>query len=376
MRKRDYYEILGVSRTATKEEIKKAYRRLALKYHPDRNPGDKEAEEKFKEAAEAYEVLSDDQKRAIYDRYGHDGLKNGGFSGSHFHDINDIFSAFSDIFEGFFGGGFSSGGHHHHSRPKGKRGRDLKITLKLTLKDIRDGIKGKKLKIKKKVRCEACGGSGGEYETCHTCGGSGYVYQRMQSFWGEIHRTTACPTCRGEGRILKKACPVCNGTGLVDGEEIVTIDIPPGVTGDMQMTLKGKGNAGERGGLSGDLVIIFEEEKHPQLKRDGINLLYDLQLSIPEAVLGTTVEVPTIDKPVRIKIEPGTQPGKILRLRGEGIPEYGTGKRGDLLIKVDLYIPKNISKEEKKIMQKLMDSENFKPKKKGFFSRMKENLGI
>ena len=371
MTKRDYYEILGVSRNATKEEIKKAYRRLALKYHPDRNPGDKEAEEKFKEAAEAYEVLSDDQKRAIYDRYGHDGLKNsGGFTD--FHDINDIFSAFSDLFDDFFGGGFrSSSQRSSRRRSTGRRGSDLKITIKLTLKDIRDGIKKKKIKLKKKVKCPECGGTGGTYETCPTCRGTGYVYQRVQSFWGEIHRTTVCPTCNGEGQILKQACKLCNGTGVVDGEEIITIDIPPGVTGDMQMTLRGKGNAGERGGLSGDLIINFEEVPHPHLKREGVNLVYNLTLSIPEAVLGTTVSIPTIDDEVKIKIEPGTQPGKILRLRGKGLPQYGTNKTGDLLVKVNIFVPKNISSSEKKLMQQLLNSPNFQPKQKqGFFDKI------
>ena len=371
MGKRDYYEILGVSRTATKEEIKKAYRKLALKYHPDRNPGNKEAEEKFKEAAEAYEVLSDDQKRAIYDRYGHDGLKNGaGFS--NFHDVNDIFSAFSDIFDDLFGGGFRSSGFSGHSRTrnKGKRGSNLVITIKLTLKDIRDGIKGKKIKLKKKVKCNECGGTGGTYETCPTCKGSGYVYQRVQSFWGEIHRTSACPTCGGTGQVLKEACPVCNGTGVVDGEEIITIDVPPGVTKDMQMTMRGKGNAGERGGISGDLIINFEEIPHPQLKREGINLIYDLTLSIPDAVLGTTVEIPNIDGSAKIKIEPGTPAGKILRLKGKGLPEYGTGRVGDILVKVDLYVPKSITREEKKLMQQLQKSKNFSPKERDFFEKI------
>ncbi len=370
MTKRDYYEILGVSRNATKEEIKKAYRRLALKYHPDRNPGDKEAEEKFKEAAEAYEVLSDDKKRAIYDRYGHDGLRNsGGYTD--FHDINDIFSAFSDLFDDFFGGGFRSSQRSSRTRQTGRRGSDLKITIKLTLKDIRDGIKKKKIKLKKKVKCPECHGTGGTYETCRTCGGTGYVYQRVQSFWGEIHRTTVCPTCHGTGKVLKQACNVCHGTGVVDGEDIITIDIPPGVTADMQMTLRGKGNAGERGGPNGDLIINFEEVPHPHLKRSGIDLIYDLTLSIPEAVLGTTVNIPTIDGEVKVKIEPGTQPGKILKLRGKGLPQYGTNKIGDLLVKVNIFVPKNISSNEKKIMQQLLNSQNFQPKQKqGFFDKI------
>ncbi len=372
--KRDYYEILGVSRTATKEEIKKAYRRLALKYHPDRNPGDKEAEEKFKEAAEAYEVLSNDEKRRIYDQYGHDGLKgNAGFSG--FSDLDDIFSAFSDIFgDAFFGGGFS------RSRSRGstrrERGRDLQITIKLTLEDIVNGISGKKIKIKKKVSCPECGGTGGETQTCPTCGGSGQVYRTMQSFFGTIHQASTCPTCHGRGHVVKNACPVCNGTGVVDGEEVVTVDIPPGVTADMQMTLRGKGNAGRHKGLSGDLIINFEEIKHPHLRREGLNLVYDLVISIPEAVLGATKEIPTVEGPVKIKIAPGTESGKVLRLKGKGIPVYGENRRGDLLIKVKVFIPKNVSKKEADMLKKLGESDNFKPNSKGFFGKIKENLGF
>ncbi len=373
--KRDYYEILGVSRTATKEEIKKAYRRLALKYHPDRNPGDKVAEEKFKEAAEAYEVLSDDEKRRIYDQFGHNGLQgNTGFSG--FSDLNDIFSAFSDIFEeAFFGGGYS--GRSRRSRSSHRnRGKDLQITIKLTLEDMVNGVQGKKIKVKKKVKCPECGGSGGERETCPTCHGSGQVYRTMQSFFGTIHQASTCPTCNGQGYIVSKPCPVCNGTGLVDGEEVITIDIPPGVTGEMQMTLRGKGNAGPHGGLSGDLIINFKEQPHSQLRREGVNLVYDLDISIPEAVLGTTKEIPTVEGTVKIKIAPGTESGKILRLRGKGIPVYGEDRRGDLLIKVRVFIPKNISKKEAEILRRLQDSENFKPKGKGFFSKLKDNLGL
>ncbi len=373
--KRDYYEILGVSRTATKEEIKKAYRRLALKYHPDRNPGDKEAEEKFKEAAEAYEVLSDDEKRRIYDQFGHDGLKgNTGFSG--FSDLDDIFSAFSDIFgEAFFGSGFS--GRSRGSRSSRRnRGTDLQITIKLTLEDMVNGIQGKKIKIKKKVKCPECGGSGGDRQTCPTCHGSGQVYRTMQSFFGTIHQASTCPTCNGQGYIIQNACPVCHGTGLVDGEEVITIDIPPGVTGEMQMTLRGKGNAGPQGGLSGDLIINFKEESHPQLRREGVNLVYDLVISIPEAVLGTTKEIPTVEGPVKIKIAPGTESGKILRLKGKGIPVYGEQRRGDLLIKVKIFIPKNVTKKEADIIKRLQESDNFQPKQKGFFGKLKDNLGL
>ncbi len=375
--KRDYYEILGVSRSATKEEIKKAYRRLALKYHPDRNPGDKEAEEKFKEAAEAYEVLSDDEKRRVYDQFGHDGLRgNTGFSG--FSDLNDIFSAFSDIFEeAFFGGGGGFSGRSRRSRSaRHNRGKDLKITIKLTLEDMVNGIQGKKIKIKKKVKCPECGGSGGERETCPTCHGSGKVYHTMQSFFGTIHQATTCATCNGQGFVISKPCPVCNGSGLVEGQEVVTIDIPPGVTGEMQMTLRGKGNAGPHGGINGDLIINFEEERHTDLRREGVNLVYDLNISIPEAVLGTSKEIPTVEGPVKIKISPGTESGKVLRLKGKGIPVYGENRRGDLLIKVKVFIPKNISKKEAEMMRRLQESENFKPKPKSFFGKLKDNLGL
>ncbi len=374
--KRDYYEILGVSRSATREEIKKAYRRMAMKYHPDRNPGDKEAEEKFKEAAEAYEVLSDDEKRRIYDQYGYDGLRgNTGFSG--FSDLDDIFSTFSDIFgEAFFGGGYGGRSRGTRSSARRNRGRDLQITIKLTLEDMVNGIKGKKIKVKKKVKCPECGGSGGERETCPTCHGTGQVYRTMQSFFGTIHQATTCPTCHGTGYVIKKPCPVCHGTGLVDGEEIITVDIPPGVTEEMQMTLRGKGNAGPQGGINGDLIINFKEVRHESLHREGINLLYDLDISIPEAVLGTTKEIPTVEGTVKIKIAPGTESGKILRLRGKGIPAYGQDRRGDLLIKVRVFIPKNITKKEADIMRRLQDSESFKPKTKSFFDKLKDNLGL
>ena len=377
MTKRDYYEILGVPRNATKEEIKKAYRRLALKYHPDRNPGDKEAEEKFKEAAEAYQVLSDDEKRRIYDQFGHEGLSgNQGFY-SNFHDIDDIFSAFSDIFnEAFFGGGFS---RSSRSARRKQRGSDLKIEIKLTLKDIKYGIKNKKIKIKKKVKCAHCNGSGGEYQTCPTCHGSGYIYRTYQSFIGPIQQASTCPHCHGTGQILSKACPVCNGSGVVDGEEIITLDIPPGLSEDMQMTLRGKGNAGPHNGINGDLIVTFKEIPHESLIRDGANLIFNASISIPDAILGTTIDVPTVDGTTKVKIPAGTQPGKIIKLKNQGLPVYGSNKIGDLLVKINVFIPKNLSKEEKKIIQQLAKSDNFKPKKESsssFFDKMKENLGL
>ena len=372
---KDYYSILGISRTATKEEIKKAYRRLALKYHPDRNPGDKEAEEKFKEAAEAYEVLSDDEKRRIYDQFGYEGLhRSTGFSG--FSDLNDIFSAFSDIFGDFFGGGFSTRGQGSSRSKHRSRGSNLQITIKLSLKDIVYGIEGKKIKIKKKVKCSACGGSGGKHQTCPTCHGSGQVYRTMQSFFGTIHQASACSSCQGKGYVISEPCLVCDGTGLVNGEEIITIDIPPGVTEDMQMTLRGKGNTGPHNGLNGDLIINFQEEKHPQIKRQGVNLIYDLVLTIPEAILGTTKEIPTVEGAVKIKILPGTESGKILRLKNKGIPIYGENRRGDFLINIKVFIPKNVSKKEADILKRLQESDNFNPKTKGFFGRLKDNLRL
>lgn len=381
--KRDYYEILGVSRDATPEEIKKAYRKKALQYHPDRNPGDKEAEAKFKEAAEAYEVLSNPEKKKIYDQYGHQGLNNGGFGGgaAGFSDINDIFEHFGDIFGDFFGGGFSSssGGSRHSNRSRNKGG-TIRVKLKVTLEDIANGIKGKKINVKKYVPCEHCGGTGakdGKLKTCHTCNGTGYVTQVTSTLFGRMQHTSVCPTCQGEGRVPEAFCPYCNGEGIVRGNEIVSIDVPPGITEDMQMTVRGKGNAGRRGGPNGDLIVTFEEVPHKELVRDGANLIYDLFLSVPDAILGTSVEIPTINSKIRINIEPGIQPGKILRLRNKGLPVYGQSRTGDLLVKVHVYIPKNITREEKKLIEKLKDSENFVPQKsKNFFKRMKENLGF
>jgi len=385
MAKRDYYEILGVPKNATAAEIKKAYRKTALKYHPDKNPGDKEAEEKFKEAAEAYEVLSNEEKRKRYDQFGHAGVGGaasggaGGFGG--FQDIEDIFSSFGDIFGGHFGG--FGGSRRSGGRRYANRGTDIRVRLKLTLEEIANGVH-KKIRIKKYVPCNACqgtGAKGGEAgkQTCSTCNGTGQVTRIQRTILGQMQTTSVCPTCRGEGSIVVDKCPVCNGEGIVKQDDIVEIDIPAGVAEGMQLTVSGKGNAARRGGINGDLLIVIEEIEHPELVRDESNLLYNLFISIPEAVLGTTAEIPTLNGKVRVKIEPGTQPGKTLRLRGKGLPDvHGYGK-GDLLVKVNVWIPSNLSKDEKKLMEKLKDSPNFKPKpsssqKKSFFERIKNNL--
>jgi molecular chaperone DnaJ len=377
--KRDYYEILGVSRNASKEEIKKAYRKMALKYHPDKNPGDKEAEEKFKEAAEAYEVLSDDNKRARYDQFGHAGMGSsagGGFS--HDWTIEDIFSQFGDIFGGHFGsfGGFGGFGGGRSSR-RTNRGSDLRVKVKLSLSDIANGVE-KKIKVNKYVTCKTCGGTGAEnsssYSTCSTCRGSGYVTRVTNTLLGQMQSTSPCPTCNGEGKVITNKCSACGGEGVVRGEEIITVKIPAGVAEGMQLNVQGKGNAARRGGVSGDLLVMIEEEKHPQLIRDGNDLIYKLNISIPDAILGAPVEIPTVDGKVKIKIEPGTQPGKILRLRGKGLPEVNGYNRGDLLVAVNVYIPKNLSRDEKAVFEKLAKSPNFTPnpnETSNFFERMR-----
>ncbi|HQE54290.1 molecular chaperone DnaJ, partial [Tenuifilum sp.] len=325
--KRDYYEILGVPRNASKDEIKKAYRKMALKYHPDKNPGDKDAEEKFKEAAEAYEVLSDDNKRARYDQFGHAGMGNGAGGGGFSHDwtIEDIFAQFGDIFGGHFGsfGGFGGFGGGRSSR-RTNRGTDLRVKVKLSLSDIANGVE-KKIKVNKYVSCQSCGGTGAaggsSYSTCSTCRGSGYVTRVTNTLLGQMQTTSPCPTCNGEGKVITNKCVACNGEGVVREDEVITVKIPAGVAEGMQLNVQAKGNAARRGGVPGDLLVMIEEEKHPNLVRDGNDLIYNLNISIPDAVLGAPAEIPTVDGKVKIKIEPGTQPGKILRLRGKGLPE-------------------------------------------------------
>ena len=370
MAKRDYYEVLGVDKSASADEIKKAYRKKAIQYHPDRNPGDKEAEEKFKEAAEAYEVLSNPDKRARYDQYGFAGVDGaaggGGFGGfgAGGMSMDDIFSMFGDIFGGR--GGF--GGGSAQPRQRRYRGSDLRVKVKLGLKEISTGVE-KKFKLKKYVQCSHCHGTGAEgtggVETCPTCRGTGSVTRTQQSIFGMMQTQSVCPQCGGEGKIIKNKCKECDGEGIVYGEEIVTVKIPAGVAEGMQVTINGKGNAGKHNGVPGDLLVLIEEEKHPELIRDESDLIYNLLLSVPTAALGGTVEIPTIDGKAKIKIEPGTQPGKVLRLRGKGLPTinsygYNTGT-GDLLVNVSVYIPEKLNKEERQALEKWQESESFKP---------------
>ena len=379
MEKRDYYEVLGVSKNADATEIKKAYRKLALKYHPDKNPGDKEAEEKFKEAAEAYDVLSNEEKRRRYDQFGHAGVGGagqGGFGGG--MSMDDIFSQFGDIFGSFgnFGGfgGFSSG----RSARRVNRGTNLRVKVKMNLQEIATGIE-KKIKVKKYVACQHCNGTGAKdgksYSTCSTCKGSGQVTRVQNTILGAMQTTSTCPTCEGEGKIINEKCTFCNGEGVLMSEEVSSINIPAGVAEGMQLSLSGKGNAARRGGVNGDLIVLVEEEEHPDLVRDGNDLLYNVFIGYPEAVLGETVEIPTIEGKVKVKIEAGTQPGKILRLRGKGLPDVNGYGKGDLLAKVNVWIPKNLSKDEKKLVEKMREAEGFKPgnsDKKSIFSKMKD----
>ncbi len=372
--KRDYYEVLGVEKTASDAEIKKAYRKLAIQYHPDKNPGNKEAEEKFKEAAEAYSVLSDKDKRSRYDQFGHAGVggaAGGGFSGQGM-SMDDIFSMFGDIFGGGGGfGGFSGfSGFSGSGRPQQRkfRGSDLRVKVKLSLKDISTGVE-KKFKLKKYVTCEHCHGSGAEgnsgTETCPNCHGTGSVTRTQQSIFGMMQTQSVCPNCNGEGKIIKNKCKHCSGEGITYGEEVVEVKIPAGVAEGMQLTVSGKGNAGKRNGIAGDLLVVIEEESHPDLIRDDNDLIYNLLLSVPTAALGGTVEIPTIDNKVKVKIEPGTQPGKVLRLRGKGLPNvnsYGySNGTGDLLVNISVYIPETLNKEEKQALEKMQNSDNFMP---------------
>ncbi len=377
MGKRDYYEVLGVSKNASKEEIKKAYRKQALKYHPDKNPGDKKAEEHFKEAAEAYEILRNDDKRARYDRYGHAGVSGAGNGfGAGGMTMEDIFASFGDIFGDAFGGfgGFTSG-------RRGRRvnkGSNLRVKVKLTLHEIANGAQ-KKIKVSRYDTCTACGGTGAadsnSLSTCSTCRGTGHVTRVTNTILGQMQSTSVCPSCGGEGKTITKKCPVCYGEGIVQKEDIIKINIPAGVGRGMQMTVAGKGNAARRGGVNGDLLVVIDEEEHPDLIREGNDLIYNLFISVPDALLGSQVEVPTIDNKVKIKIEPGTQPGKILRLRGKGVPEVNGYGRGDLLVNVNVWIPKNLNREEAKIIEKFKESDTFTPKPdkndKGFFERMR-----
>ena len=383
--KRDYYEILGVPKTATADELKKAYRKLALKYHPDKNPGDKAAEEKFKEAAEAYDVLSDADKRAKYDQWGHNMGPSGfgGGAGGSFHaggmSMEDIFSQFGDIFGGH--GGFDMGGFGSAAggrpRKRQRRGDDLRITLKLTLEDIAKGV-SKTLKLRAFAKCDHCNGTGAKdgtaFVTCPTCHGSGTVMRNQQTIFGMSQSAAVCPECNGDGKIIKENCTYCNGTGVQHKEQVVSFNIPAGVADGMTLTVKGKGNAPMHGGVNGDLLVVIEEIKHPELIRDGNDVVYNLMLDFPTAALGGSVEVPTIGGRARLKIAPGTQPGKILRLRGKGLPStegYGTG---DELVNVMVYVPETLDNEERAAIEKLSDKPDMKPSdsvKERIFSKLR-----
>jgi molecular chaperone DnaJ len=376
MGKRDYYEILGVGRNADEAEIKKAYRKLAMKYHPDKNPGDKEAEEKFKEAAEAYDVLSTSEKRQRYDQFGHSGMGGGSSSGGGFSNMDDIFSAFGDIFGGGGFGGFGGGGQGGRRVNKGS---NIRVKVKLTLEEIAQGIE-KKIKVNKYIACKPCSGTGAQggsgFSTCSTCRGSGQVTQVMQTILGRMQTASTCPTCSGEGLTIQEKCKTCYGDGIVKGEDVISINIPAGVAEGMQLSMSGKGNAAPRGGYPGDLLIAIEETPHALLKRDGNNLLYNQFISIPDAALGTQLEVPTLEGKAKVKLDAGTQSGKVLKLKGKGLPSVQGYERGDLLVNIQIWTPQTLSKEEKAQLEKWRDAESFKPnpsaKERGFFSRMRE----
>lgn len=382
--KRDFYEVLGVSKNATQDEIKKAYRKVAMQHHPDRNPGDKASEEKFKEAAAAYEILNDADKKAQYDRFGHSAFANGRGGGGGFGggmNMDDIFSQFGDIFgEDAFGSFFGGGGRRGSTgRSTGTRGSNLRVKLKMNYEEIAKGA-SKTIKVKKHVKCTTCQGSGAKdknsIQTCSGCGGSGQVRRVQNTFLGQMQTVTTCPTCSGEGSTITSKCTACKGDGRVYGEETVTIDIPAGVQEGMQLSIQGKGNAGERGGSNGDLIVLIEEESHPHLHRDGLNVAFDLHISFPDAVFGTQVEVPTIDGRAKIKIPAGTQSGKIFRLKGKGFPHVNSYEKGDQLIQVNIWTPQHVSAEEKEMLEKMQASENFAPNpeknEKSFFDKVRE----
>ena len=366
MSKRDYYEILEVSKSASAAEIKKAYRKKAIQFHPDKNPGDKASEEKFKEAAEAYEVLSDPDKRQRYNQYGHAGVGSaagGGFGGASMN-MEDIFSQFGNIFGGHFGGFGGFGGSQRGGGQRVRRGSDLRVKVKLTLSEIATGVE-KKIKVKKYVSCSHCNGTGGAHgsstTTCTTCNGQGRVTRLQQTILGQMQTAVECPTCGGDGKIIKEKCTHCSGEGIVREDEIITINIPAGVMEGMQLSVSGKGNAALRGGVNGDLLVLVEEEAHPELIRDENDLIYNLLLTVPMATLGGSVEVPTVEGKVKVTIAPGTQPGKVLRLRGKGLPSVNRYGTGDLLVNIGVYIPENLNKEEKASIEKLSKSDNVKP---------------
>ncbi|MEW6509338.1 MAG: molecular chaperone DnaJ [Bacteroidota bacterium] len=386
MAKRDYYHVLGVARGASQDEIKKAYRKLALQHHPDRNPGNKEAEEKFKEAAEAYEVLGDPEKRQRYDQFGHEGIRGTDFRP--FTNVNDIFSAFSDIFGGGFGGSIFDDMFGQQGRPRqrgsaGTAGSDLKVRLKLSLEEIASGVE-KKLKVKKWKTCDTCGGSGarssGSMTTCPVCGGSGELRQVSRSVFGQFVNITTCQNCGGEGRVIKEPCTTCRGDGRVQGESTIKVTIPAGVGEGNYIPLRGEGNVGRRGGPAGDIIVVIEEEPHDVFTRNGDDVILDLLISFPEAAMGAEIEVPTLTGRARLKVEAGTQSGRILRMRDKGIPHLNSFGRGDQLVRVNVWVPTTLSGRERQLLKDLADSDNINPKEgdksansdKSFFGRMKK----
>ena len=380
MAKRDYYEILGVQKNASKDELKKAYRKLAMRFHPDKNPGDKEAEEKFKEAAEAYEILNNDDKRARYDRFGHEGVRGSGFGSQGFSDINDIFSHFSDIFGGgssifddFFG---SASGRRRQGRGTGVPGSDLRVNLKLTLEEIAVGVT-KKIKIKKQVPCDKCNGSGAEAgtskKTCPVCQGSGELKTVSRSVFGQFVNIQPCNNCNGEGEVVDTPCKKCMGDGRYSDEVMINIEVPPGVHEGSYMTMRNEGNAGKRGGSPGDIIVVFKEQEHDYFIREEDDIIYDLVISFPEAVLGTEVDVPTLNGKARLKIDSGTPPGKLLKMRDKGIKHLNHSGQGDQIVRISIDVPKKPTAKEKELLKELSDMPNFKvvekEEDKGFFKR-------
>ncbi|MCC6463124.1 MAG: molecular chaperone DnaJ [Saprospiraceae bacterium] len=388
MAKRDYYEVLGIAKNASVDDIKKAYRKKAIEFHPDKNQGDKAAEDKFKEAAEAYEVLSDADKRARYDRSGHAGVDGMGGGANHFEGMtmDDILRRFGfdsdDIFSEFFGGGRRGGGFRGGGRPRGERGSNLRIKVKMTLEEIATGV-NKKIKVRKQVACTTCNGSGARdssaVETCSTCRGSGMVNRISQTPFGAMQTTTTCPSCSGSGQTIRAACNVCKGDGRVFGEETLDVDIPAGVHEGIQLSMSGKGNSGAKGGPPGDLIITIEEVPHEEFTREGTNIMYELFVNIADAALGAQLEVPTLDGRARIKVPPGTQSGKIFRLREKGLPALQSYSRGDQLIHVNVWTPKKVTDEERRLLEKLRDMPNFKPspgkEDRSFFDKVRDIFG-
>lgn len=382
MSKRDYYEVLGVDKNVTPDELKKAYRKLALKYHPDRNPGDKEAEEKFKEAAEAYDVLSNPDKKARYDQFGHAGLDGAGGNGGQGMSMDDIFSSFGSIFGDLFGGGgFSFGGFGDARGGAGRatsRGSNLRIKVKLTLEEIDKGVE-KKIKVNKYVACKSCGGTGARnnsFETCSHCHGTGVITEVRRSLFGQMQTQSACPYCGGQGRIIKDKCHECHGDGIVKAEDIITINIPAGVSDGMQLSMRGQGNAAPHGGVPGDLIIQVEEIPNDTFERQDNNLFYNAYITFSEAAMGGAIEIPTLNGKVRVKIEQGTPSGKVIRLKGKGLPDLNGYSRGDMLVSINVWVPKSLTKEEKSMLDELGKHPNFQPnpskQERGFFDKMKD----